>query len=57
MAFVFASVMAFYGMFVISATYPDLGILTLWLMIEWFIIYFYRKQNSKNSFHFSFMEI
>jgi len=57
MAFIFASVMAFYSMFVLSAIYPDIGIFSFWLMIEWFIIYFYRKQNSKNSFHFSFMEI
>jgi len=55
--FVFVSVVAFYSMFVVSVTYPDISILCLWLMIEWFIIYFYRNQNSKNSFHFSFMEI
>jgi len=56
MAFVFASVMAFYSMFFYSVTYPSIGFFSTWLMIEWFIIYFYRKQNSKNSFHFSFME-
>jgi len=55
--FVFVSVVAFYSMFVVSVTYPDISMLCLWLMIEWFIIYFYRNQNSKNSFHFSFMEI
>lgn len=57
MAFVFASVMAFYSMFFYSVAYPSIGMLSTWLMVEWFIIYFYRKQNSKNSFHFSFMEL
>jgi hypothetical protein len=57
MAFVFASVVTFYSMFVFSAIYPSIGMLSTWLMVEWIIIYFYRKQNSKNSVHFSFMEI
>jgi hypothetical protein len=57
MAFVFASVMTFYSMFVYSVTYPSIGMLSTWLMIEWIIIYFHRKENSKNSVHFSFMEI
>jgi len=54
--FVFATMIAFYCMFYYSTKYPDTSMLALWLFIEWCIIVGYRKENSKNSIHFSFMK-
>lgn len=54
-AFVFSSLIAFYTMFYYSIYHPNISMLSLWLFIEWLIIYFKKKENSKNSIHFSFM--
>jgi hypothetical protein len=54
--FILATVMAFYCMFYYSTKYPDTSILALWLFIEWCILAGYRKENTKNSIHFSFMK-
>ena len=54
--FVFASVIAFYTFFIYTMRYPDLGLLSFWLFVEWCILFSYRKENSKNSIHFSFMK-
>jgi len=54
-AFVFSSIIAFYTMFYYSIYHPNISMLSLWLFIEWLIIFFKKKENSKNSIHFSFM--
>lgn len=54
--FVFATIISFYCMFYYSSKYPDISMLALWLFIEWCILAGYRKENSRNSIHFSFMK-
>ena len=53
--FVIITIFALYVMFSYSATHPSCGLLSFWLFIEWCILISYRKLNSKNSLHFSFM--
>ena len=55
--FVLATAFGLYCFFYYTTTHPALGTLSIWFFIEWLIIIFYRKQNSKNAIHFSFMEI
>jgi hypothetical protein len=54
--FVFATIIAFYSTFYYSISHPNVSFFSTWLFIEWLIIIFYRKENSKNSIHFSFMD-
>ena len=43
-------------LFTLYATiYPSNGLLSMWLLIEWIILIFFKKENSKNSLHYSFM--
>jgi hypothetical protein len=53
--FVIITIFALYVMFSYSTTHPSCGLLSFWLFIEWCILVSYRKLNSKNSLHFSFM--
>ena len=53
--FVFASIVTFYSFFIYSMSNPGVGFISLWAIIEWFILYSTRTENSKNSIHFSFM--
>ena len=53
--FVIITIFALYVMFSYSATHPSCGLLSFWLFIEWCILISYRKLNSKNSLHYSFM--
>jgi uncharacterized membrane protein len=53
--FVIITIFALYVMFYYSTTHPSCGLLSFWLFIEWCILISYRKLNSKNSLHFSFM--
>lgn len=53
--FVIITIFALYVMFYYSTTHPSCGLLSIWLFIEWCILVSYRKLNSKNSLHFSFM--
>ena len=55
--FIFVTVFGLYCFLYYSTTHPSLGTLSIWFFIEWLIIIFYRKQNSKNAIHFSFMQI
>jgi len=54
--FIITTIIALYCMFYYSVIYPSTGILSFWLFIEWLIIIFYRKENSKNSIHYLFMK-
>jgi hypothetical protein len=54
--FIIVTLFTLYCMFYYSVKYPSTGLLSFWLFIEWLIIIFYRKQNSKNSLHFAFMK-
>ena len=54
--FIFATIMTFYSMFYYSISHPSTSLLSTWLFIEWIIIFFKRKENSKNSFNFAFMK-
>lgn len=53
--FVIITIFALYVMFSYSTTHPSCGLLSFWLFIEWCILVSYRKLNSKNSLHYSFM--
>lgn len=53
--FVIITIFALYVMFYYSTTHPSCGLLSFWLFIEWCILISYRKLNSRNSLHFSFM--
>jgi hypothetical protein len=53
--FIFVTIIAFYSTFYYSISHPNVSLFSTWLFIEWLIIIFYRKENSKNSVHFSFM--
>jgi hypothetical protein len=55
--FLLITVFAYYTLFYYSTTHPNIGGLSLWLFIEWMIIIFYKKENSKNSIHFVFMNV
>jgi hypothetical protein len=55
--FILVTIFAFYCIFYYSTKHPSTGFLSFWLFIEWMIIIFYRKENSKNSIHYSFMTI
>jgi len=55
--FIVASIITLYCMFYYSVAYPSTGLMSFWLFIEWLIIIFYRKENSKNSIHYSFMKV
>jgi len=54
--FVIITLFTIYVFFVYSAKYPSIGLLSLYLFIEWYILFTYRKLNSKNAFHFIFMK-
>jgi hypothetical protein len=54
--FVCASIVMFLSMFYYSSIYPSTVLLSIWLFVEWIIILFRRKENTKNSIHFSFMK-
>ena len=55
--FIIASVIMILTMFYYSTIYPNISVLSFWLFIEWMIIIFRQKDNSKNSFHYSFMNV
>ena len=55
--FIIASVIMMLTMFYYSTIYPSISLLSFWLFIEWMIIVFRQKDNSKNSFHYSFMSV
>jgi len=44
-------------MFYYSTIYPSLSIVSLWLFFEWILLIFKQNENSKNSVHFSFMNL
>lgn len=54
--FVIITLFTLYVFFVYSAKHPSIGLLSLYLFIEWYILFTYRKLNSKNAFHFIFMK-
>jgi hypothetical protein len=55
--FLLITIFAFYTLFYYATKHPSVGTLSSWLFIEWMIIIFYRKENSKNSVHFAFMNV
>jgi hypothetical protein len=55
--FVIVTLFGLYCMFYYSMTHPSISLLSLWFFIEWLIIIFNRKQNSKNSIHYAFMNV
>jgi hypothetical protein len=54
--FIFSSIFILYVFFYYSMYHPSLSLFGLWGFIEVLIIYFYRKENTKNSIHFSLMQ-
>ena len=55
--FIIATIFGLYCMFYYSLSHPSISLLSFWFFIEWLIIIFNRKQNSKNSIHYLFMNI
>jgi hypothetical protein len=55
--FMLVTIFAFYCIFYYSPKHPSTGFLSFWLFVEWMIIIFYKKENSKNAIHYSFMNI
>ena len=55
--FIIATIFGLYCMFYYSMSHPSISVLSLWFLIEWLIIIFNRKQNSKNSIHYAFMNV
>ena len=55
--FIIVTLITIYCMFYYSVSHPSTATLSLWLFIEWLIIIFYKKENSKNSIHYSFMKV
>ena len=53
--FIIITVFAFYCMFYYSMTNPMVTLPSLWLFIEWLITFFYKRANSVNSVHSSFL--
>jgi hypothetical protein len=54
--FILLSIYAAYFVFYYSALHPSLSLLSLWLLVEWLILFFYRNTDSKNSVQFVFMK-
>ena len=55
--FIVATIIILSSMFYYSTVYPSISLLSFWAFIEWIIIIFTKKENSKNSFHHSFMNV
>lgn len=53
--FLIITVFTLYCIFYYATLHPSTSLLSTWLFIEWLIIIFYKKENSKNSLHYSFM--
>ena len=54
--FIIATIFTLYVFFVYSISHPSVSMLSLWLFIEWIILIFYRKEDTKNSLHYLFMK-
>lgn len=54
--FVIITLFTFFCLFYYAKIHPGTWLLSLWLFIEWLILIFYKKENSKNSLHYSFMK-
>jgi hypothetical protein len=54
--FIFATIIALMSMFYYATIYPSTSLLSFWLFIEWIIIIFRKRENSKNSLHYTFMK-
>ena len=55
--FIITTIFVLAAMFYYSTVYPSLSVLSLWLFFEWILLIFKQKENSKNSVHFSFMNV
>ena len=55
--FILVTIFAFYCMFYYSISHPSFGTISMYFFFEWLILFFYRKENSKNAIHFSFMNV
>jgi hypothetical protein len=55
-AFIVLSIFAYYIIFTYSTLHPSLSIISTWLLIEWLILLFYKKADSKNSLQFALMK-
>jgi len=53
--FIIISIITLYCMFFYSVKYPSTSLLSFWLFIEWLMVVFYKKENTKNSIHYSFL--
>jgi phosphatidylglycerophosphate synthase len=55
--FILVTIFAFYCMFYYSVSHPSFATISMYFFVEWLILFFYRKENSKNAIHFSFMTV
>jgi len=49
--YIIISIITFASLFYYSTKYPSTGFISLWLFIEWIILWFKNGHNAKNSFH------
>jgi hypothetical protein len=54
--FIIITIFNFVAFFYLMPLYPNIRFLCLWLMFEWLITFFYKKESSKNSIHYVFMK-
>ena len=57
MLFLLITFLTFFCISYYSVKHPNTGLLSFWLFIEWMILVFYNTENSKNSIHFSLMNV
>ena len=54
--FIIITLFNFICFFYYMPMYPNIGIMSMWLMVEWLITFFSKKESSKNSIHYVFMK-
>jgi len=54
--FIIITIFNFIAFFYFMPKYPNISLLCQWLMVEWLITFFYKKESSKNSIHYVFMK-
>jgi hypothetical protein len=55
--YILATIFTFVALFYYSLKYPSTGLLSMWLFIEWVILFSKQGGSAKNSAHFMFMNL
>ena len=54
--FIIITIFNFICFFYLMQIYPNISILSFWLMIEWLVTFFYKREATHNSVHYVFMK-